>query len=166
VQRLVNCLVLVARDPASKSVRKRSGGGSGWRCCKGYGRRVSKGCSGGISVASCRAGNGKHAGCWRGCSGGRDEGPERFRDHRIGKLSSREPSTIKGPGRSHWSTCVERDHQSYCRSQPVLVDQVGRAKARRRALLLFAPSLWDEPSRAVLIGPKDIVSHGRVSNLP
>jgi hypothetical protein len=58
----------------------------------------------------------------------RDEGPERFRDYRIGKLSSREPS-IKGPGQSHWSTCIERDHRSYCRSQPVLVDQVGRAKA-------------------------------------
>jgi hypothetical protein len=71
----------------------------------------------------------------------RDEGPERFREHLIGKLSSREPSTIKGPGRSHWSTCFERDHQSYRRSQPVLVDQVGRAKARWRALLLFAPSL-------------------------
>jgi hypothetical protein len=80
----------------------------------------------------------------------RDEGPERLRDHRIGKLSSRAPSRIKGPGRSHWSTCVERDHQSYCQSQPVPVDQVGRAKARWRALLVFAPSLlgW-----AVACGP-------------
>jgi hypothetical protein len=28
----------------------------------------------------------------------RDEGPERFRDHHIGKLSSREPSRKKGTG--------------------------------------------------------------------
>ena len=32
-------------------------------------------------------------------------------------------------------------HQSYCRSQPVPVDQVESAKARWRALLLFALSL-------------------------
>jgi hypothetical protein len=96
----MNCLVLVARDPVLKRPKR----GRGWirvEVLKGYGRCVSKSCSGGMSGASCRGGNGGDAGVlerpfrrWRDRLG--DDGPERLRDRRIGKLSSREPSIIKG----------------------------------------------------------------------
>jgi hypothetical protein len=97
----------------------------------------------------------------------RDRGPERFREHLIGKLSSREPSTIKGPGRSHWSTCVERDHQSVppvtagaCRSGRTCESSMACPPPLRSGIFGMGRRMWS------LIGPKDIVSHGRVSNLP
>ena len=78
----------------------------------------------------------------------RDEGPERFRDHRIGKLSSREPSTIKGPGPtgrlvSSVSTNRTAGH-SRClsiRSDVRKLDGVPSSSTLRH--------FWDGPSHAV-----------------
>jgi hypothetical protein len=97
----VNCLVLVARDPVLKRP-KRGRGRVRVEVLQGVRQMRFEGCSGGMSRASCRGGNGGDAGVlerpfrrWRDRLG--DDGPERLRDRRIGKLSSREPSTIKGP---------------------------------------------------------------------
>jgi hypothetical protein len=96
----------------------------------------------------------------------RDEGPERFRDHRIGKLSSREPSTIKGPGPTGRLVSSVTTNRTAGHSRCLSIRSDVR-KARWRALLLYAPSLlgW-AVACGPLIGPKDMVSHGRVSNLP
>ena len=139
-------------------------------CCKGYGRCVSNGCSGGMSVARCRGGNGGLPGVGGAVQAladrPRDEGPERFRDHRIAKLSSHEPSTIKGPGPTGRLVSSVTTNRTAGHSRCLSIRSDVR-KARWRALLLYAPSLlgW-AVACGPLIGPKDMVSHGRVSNLP
>jgi hypothetical protein len=53
---------------------------------------------------------------------------------------------------------VERDQQSYCRSQPVPVDQFGGTKARWRASSSSLRHFGMGRRMPSWIGPKDIVS--------